>query len=807
MDKSGFRRVARAAVAAVGVALLFGFDLSKCDCSPPPFAPVNVVTQHNDNQRTGANLHETILTPANVRSGMFGKLFARSVYGQPYSQPLYVHDLVFPRGDKHNVVFSATQENYVYAFDADRPLMGRPLWTAFLGHSALPVGGCLDLQPVVGITSTPVIDVASGTMFVVAKTNGGGPTCAYVQHGISHQLHALDLVTGLDKLPPTTICAQVPGYVNGDEYTIKFDSRFQHNRPGLLLDHGIVYVAFGSHCDQDPYWGWVFAFDAKTLKPAATPFVTTPTGQEGSIWQAGAGLAADDAGFVYAMTGNGEVNLTHSPPSVSMSFIKLRADEGVVSLASYFTVPNHAFLNHADLDLGSSGPLLLSVAGKHFITGGGKDGQLYLVNTDQMAIAQTFNVTTDPGEHHLHGSPMYWNGPDGAKVFFCPEEEPLHAYRLDKNTGLFDNLHPLFAKILCSFEMPGGFMSLSANGSRDGIVWVNHPKEEGFDDNGDGSLSTLSAVDATTMNVLWESKNKPEDTLGTFAKFTTPTIADGQVFVHAFSPFIADAPPSDGYTPSDSGTVAVYGLRCTPPCNANQECVHGKCQSCTQPEIDQVCGNSCGISNGCGGTCNCRAGYICERDIGIVERHREPVTNTPPPRGAGVCVCSPATIKRNCAGRCNVSDSCGGTCGCADNQSCNPQSQTCCDWQAECAKAGPCQTVCGGISCPCAAGYCTEKNVCCAPRCENARCGAADGCGGRCFGSCPAGDLCVDDGDGRACHPMSGPCKHNPRFCDADPAELIARCATEPRYCYVNLGRKRHQHHDGPLKGARPTTR
>ena len=155
MTASGVWRRVRATAAAVAVLLLCGFDLSKCDCSPSPFTPVNVVTQHNDNQRTGANLHETILTPANVHSGNFGKLFARSVYGQPYSQPLYVHDLAFPLGDKHNVVFSATQENYVYAFDADRPLLMRPLWTTFLGRSALPVGGCLDLQPVVGIPARP----------------------------------------------------------------------------------------------------------------------------------------------------------------------------------------------------------------------------------------------------------------------------------------------------------------------------------------------------------------------------------------------------------------------------------------------------------------------------------------------------------------------------------------------------------------------------------------------------------------------------------------------------------------------------
>jgi hypothetical protein len=348
--------------------------------------------------------------------------------------------------------------------------------------------------------------------------------------------------------------------------------------------------------------------------------------------------------------------------------------------------------------------------------------------------------------------------------------------------------------------MPGGFMAVSANGNRDGIVWVNHPYRGG-DDNGDGALGALSAIDATSMQTLWDSRNRPNNAAGTFAKFSPPIIADGKVFVNAFDPF--DNSRNGTHA---TGAVVVYGMQCSPACPSNRICIDGQCQPCTSDDIQRTCNGQCGIPNGCGGTCTCPSGMTCgSLDIEARPdlRNGPPI---PPPGGGGGgsshrCECTPRTIQRNCAGRCSVPNGCGGTCGCADGQSCNPTTQTCCDWQAQCAKAGACATVCGDeVKCPCSDGYCDANNRCCSPRCTaNTQCGAADGCGGACFGKCGPNEICVADGDGRSCELITIPCRRNPRFCDANPDELIAKCNKNPWACYVNTGRKHHQHHGSSM--------
>jgi hypothetical protein len=233
---------------------------------------MNILTQHNDNFRTGANLSEYVLTVSNVNTGQFGKLFTRTVDGQIYAQPLYVSGLMISNS-LHNVVFVETEHNSVYAFDADDPAASNALWQVNLGTS-VPIGdfsNCNDLQPEVGITSTPVIDLTSNTMYVDAKTKVG------TSH--SQQLHALDILTGQEKFGgPVAIQGSVPGTGTGSSGgTLTFDPLFQHNRAGLLLLSNTVYVAFGSHCDYANYHGWLFGFNATNLQQTAI-FCTTPNG-------------------------------------------------------------------------------------------------------------------------------------------------------------------------------------------------------------------------------------------------------------------------------------------------------------------------------------------------------------------------------------------------------------------------------------------------------------------------------------------------------------------------------------------------
>jgi hypothetical protein len=260
-----------------------------------------VLTQHNDNFRTGANLNETQLNTTNVNVSQFGKLFSRAVDGFVYAQPLYLPDVAIPQMGVHNVVYVATEHNSVYAYDADDPAASSPLWQVNLGDSVpstdiAPDYG--DLIPEIGITGTPVIDPVAGAIYVVAKSKD--------RDGYHQKLHALDVSTGAEQFGgPVEIAGSVLGTgdanVNG---TVGFDPFVQLNRPGLLLSNGRVYVAFGSHADMDPYHGWVMAYDAATLQQVAV-YNTTPDGGRGSIWMSGQGLTADPVGNIYVTSANG----------------------------------------------------------------------------------------------------------------------------------------------------------------------------------------------------------------------------------------------------------------------------------------------------------------------------------------------------------------------------------------------------------------------------------------------------------------------------------------------------------------------
>ncbi len=317
--------------------LLFPLLLSLV--ASPARADGPVLTRSYDNGRTGANLSETKLDVSNVNVSQFGKLFALPVDGHIYAQPLYVPRVEIPGKGLHNVAYVATQHNSVYAFDADGLDLSASLWQVNLGDSVpLPnpdVGPSdyANIQIEVGITGTPVIDPSTGTLYVAAITKEPIPQncpCAY-----RHRLHALDIYTGAEKFGGPVVIASSAGVLP------QFDTTHQLQRPGLLLSDGVVYVAFGSYGDWQPYHGWIFGYDAKTLGQVSF-FNTTPTGYEGAIWQAGQGLSADEAGYVYAVTSNGDYDLEIGGANYGDSMIKLvppAVTPGAMTVADWFTPP------------------------------------------------------------------------------------------------------------------------------------------------------------------------------------------------------------------------------------------------------------------------------------------------------------------------------------------------------------------------------------------------------------------------------------------------------------------------------------
>src|ERR1051326_7377431 len=356
-----------------------------------------VLTYHNDPARTGQNLNETVLTLANVNAETFGKLFTYSVDGYFYTQPLYVADVPIPGRGVHNVVYLATQHDSVYAFDADSNQgdNAAPLWhVSFIdpaaGITTMPQSdlGLNDFtQAEIGVTGTPVVDPTTGTLFVVAKTKERrGTTTGYFQ-----RLHALDLSTGKEKFGgPVEIQASVRGTGAGHDSAgqIAFDPFYEFQRPGLLLDDGVVYVAFASAGDLGPYHGWVIGYDAHTLEQVRT-FNDTPNGAGGGLWMSGAALAADAAGNIYCITGNGKFDANTGGADFGDTFLKLAPTGGDLVVSDYFTPYNQAALDATDGDLGSGGTLLLpdSAGGEahpHLLIGCGKQGIIYLLDRDQM---------------------------------------------------------------------------------------------------------------------------------------------------------------------------------------------------------------------------------------------------------------------------------------------------------------------------------------------------------------------------------------------------------------------------------------
>jgi hypothetical protein len=523
-------------------------------------AQVNVYTRSYNTSRTGANLQETILTPANVNSTNFGKLFTVHVDGEVYAQPLYASGLAIA-GGTHNVVFVATMRNSVYAIEADD---GAVLWTKNFGAPINPANaqsyeGNAGAQNIsnttgVGIVSTPVIDPATNILyFVTSNQYQQGSTTVY-----ERQLNALEIATGAPfGASPVNITAT---YSTPDlTAPLVFSALRQNNRAGLALANGSVYIAFASHDDIPPYNGWVLAYSASTLAQVAV-YSDTTIGSQGGIWNAGQAPAVDGAGNLYFSTGNGSFGkTTNNLYQTGNSFIKLSP---TLQLLDYFTPHNSASLNSGDQDLGSSGVLLLPST--NYVVGGGKQGVLYLSNTSAMGefnasgdqVHQEFQAVYGVGTSHIHGTPSYFDSDvNGPTIYMWGENDYLRQYLFNPTTGLV-NTTPLAKSTMTApasnnnGAMPGGFTTVSANGGGNGIVWASTP----WMANAEINLvqGVLYAFDANTLKLLWTDKtNDARDEIGTFAKYVPPVVANGKVYVPTFGPL---------NTYDGSGSLVVYGL-------------------------------------------------------------------------------------------------------------------------------------------------------------------------------------------------------------------------------------------------------
>jgi len=529
-----------------------------------PHTGFDVLTQHVDLARTGANLEETTLHTGNVGPASFGLLYTRQVDDEVYTQPLVVSDLALAGGRRGDVLYVATVNDTVYAFDADDPAATAPLWSrSLLGDGEVPpsntdmVGACFgqytDFSGHIGIVGTPVIDRASRTLYVVARSKR--------RDSYTQRLHALSLLDGSERPgSPVEIHASLAGSGDGSEAgMISFDAQKQNQRAGLTLVGGVVYIAWASHCDWGPYHGWIMGYDAHSLAQVVV-WNATPDGAAGGIWQSGQGLSSDGT-RLYAITGNGTVGdgkNAGAGRNRGESILALRRAGDTLAIDSYFTPASWPALEEGDLDLGSAG--LLLVPGTKLGISGGKGGTLYVVDREQMGgigldgtdgqIVQSFPL----GAGHLHGSPVYWRGPgpDGGRVYAWAEEDFLKAFPLlDRpaapGTPALDLAHVQVSSVHApDSSMPGGMLAISAHGSEagTGIVWASLPAE------GDANQAVvpgvLRAFDASDItHELWSSRLDPErDDCGKFAKFSCPSVANGKVYLASFS-----------------HQVCVYGLR------------------------------------------------------------------------------------------------------------------------------------------------------------------------------------------------------------------------------------------------------
>jgi hypothetical protein len=552
---------------------------------------IDVLTNRYNNARTGANLNETRLNQSNVNVNGFGKIFARGVDGQIYAQPLIVSDLEIPELGKRSIVIVATTRNMVYAFDAENAEACHPIWRVDcdgkLGNPVLHSDYGTqynDFTSEIGITSTPVIDRQSGTLYLTAKSKEirlGKPHYFY-------RLHALDIRTGGARPHSPAIIAEtivndpenkggaknftfvsgpaVKGHGAGNENgTITFNAFLQLQRPGLLLQDDAIFLAFASQGDIGTYHGWVLVYDAQSLQLLGT-YCTTPDWGEGGIWQSGCGLAGDGKGNVFAVCGNGP-DKEHHPggdpgedqlkrgPFFGQSVLKLSYDRAAsnLRLVSWFTPKDIVKNNEADEDL-CAGPVILPWG--NLLGAWGKDRAYYIMDRDHLGgftpgdnaivqFAPDMTKAQNPGKEggtgHVHCAPVVVADPDiGPVSYVWGENDLLRGYRFDVGTSKFETRSPatLLSENLLPIGMPGGMLTVSCNGTHPGtgVLWALHPIEENA--NHATVAGMLQAYRANDLHhAIWSSNHDPRgsDDLGDFAKFCPPVVANGRVYVATFS--------------------------------------------------------------------------------------------------------------------------------------------------------------------------------------------------------------------------------------------------------------------------------
>ncbi len=529
-----------------------------------------VYTYHNDVARDGANTQEYGLNLTNVNTTSFGKLFSCTVDGAVYAQPLWMANLTVG-GARHNVVFVATEHDSLFAFDADTaPCV--TLWQANLintahggnaaGETSVPAGysgylvgfGLGNLAPEAGVTGTPVIDPASGTLYVVTKSVVAGTTTIY------QRLHAIDITTGNEKTgSPVTISGSVTGTGSGGT-SVAFSPQQENQRAGLALVNGTVYIAWGSHEDAPPWYGWV-----ATYTYSGTGFVqnallnVTPNVTEGGIWMSGGAPAADGSGHVYLITGNGgfDANSATAPNNdYGDTFMQLSGSG--LKVQSWFTPSDQATDDANDEDFGSGGAaLVLNLSSgtlQHLIVGGGKDSTLYLLNGDKMGGFGDGNAY----QHFSAGSglfcsPAFWDN----TLFVAPIAGALSAYTFDPTSNMFNPT--LSARTSTTFGYPGGTASISAQGaSNNGIAWILDNSRFCVGSTATCGAAVLHAYKAGNLySELWNSSMVSSDAAGHAVKFAVPTVANGKVYVGTRGNNTGGAYGST----SVSGELDVYGFK------------------------------------------------------------------------------------------------------------------------------------------------------------------------------------------------------------------------------------------------------
>ena len=497
--------------------------------APTP-SSIDVTTYHYDNMRTGQNTHETILTTANVNPAKFGKLGAFMVDGKVDAQPLYLSNVSIPGQGMKNVLYVATEHGSVFAFDADS-VSGNtttPLWmvsTQLPGEVPSDDRGCGQVTPEIGITSTPVIDRGRGAIYVVAVSKDSSGN-------YFHRIHALDLGTGKELFGgPTTISATYPGNGAGSSGgNVVFDPTEYNERPGLLEVNGTIYTAWGSHCDAGPYTSWVMAYSADTLKQTAV-LNLVPNGSDGGIWMSGTAPAADAAGNIYLILGNGTFDTSldasgfPSQGDCGNCYAKI-SPTSPLRLLDYFTPQNTVAASAADADFGSGGPLLLpdltdaTGTTRHLAVGSGKDANVYVLDRDNMG---KFNPNSNNVYELVSGQlaggewakPSYFNG----TVYYGAVGDALKAFPI---TNARLAVTPA-SQSSNAFPYPGTTPSISANGAATGIVWAVE----------NGSTAVLHAYDATNLASELYNSNQAAGNRDQFAgnKFITPIVANGRVYI------------------------------------------------------------------------------------------------------------------------------------------------------------------------------------------------------------------------------------------------------------------------------------